>query len=347
MDLYYLFRLTRSFKRLILKRHLFMKNTLASLKFILSGSLLSLMLLSSAWAEQKSVAVTAITDHPALEAVRDGVKEALAEAGYVEGKNLRWQYQSAQGNNSTAAQIARKFVGDNPDAIVAISTPSAQTLKAASKKVPIIFTAVTDPVGAKLTPSWEAAGGNVTGVSDVLELDRQLDLIVRIAPNAKRIGMVYNPSEANSVAVAKELKELVAKRGFTLVTAAAPRTIDVGTAARSLVGKIDVFYTNTDNNVVSAMEALVKVGQDAKIPVIASDTASVARGAVAALGVNYKELGRQAGGIILSIFEGKDVSTIAPQKLSNIELYVNPKAAETMGITLSPELVKEATQVIK
>ncbi|CAK7034721.1 MAG: hypothetical protein MESAZ_00470 [Saezia sanguinis] len=300
-----------------------------------------------AMAQQKSVAVTAIVEHPALDAIRDGVREVLTEAGYEDGKNLRWQYQSAQGNTSIAAQIARKFIGDKPDVIVAVSTPSAQTVVAGTKTIPVVFSAVTDPVAAKLTTSWEASGTNVTGVSDVLELGPQIDLILRIVPNAKRVGMVYNPAEANSVAVVKSLQELLAQRGMTLVTAAAPRSVDVGSAARSLVGKVDVFYSNTDNNVVSAYEALVKVGQDAKIPVIASDTPSVQRGAVAALGVDYKELGRQTGRVVLRILNGEKPGDIKPQTSDKIQLHLNPDAAQKQGVTLSEDLLKDATEIIR
>lgn len=315
---------------------------------IAAALLAAFSIFSSAAAQQKSVALTAITDHPSLEAVRDGVQEALAEAGYIEGQNLRWQYQSAQGNNSIAAQVARKFVGDRPDVIIAISTPSAQTMMAATKtvQIPVIFTAVTDPVASKLTSSWDASGTNITGVSDKLDLERQVDLILRIVPDAKRIGIVYNTAEVNSDSVVKSFQEIFAKRGLTLFTAAAPRTVDVGGAALSLVGKVDVFYATTDNNVVSAMEALIKVGQDAKIPVIASDPLSVERGAIAALGVDYKELGRQAGGIILRIFNGEKPGDIAPQTLENLQLYLNPKAAERQGTTLPEELIKEATVIV-
>lgn len=298
-------------------------------------------------AEEKSVAVTAIVEHPALDSVRDGVQAALKEAGYEAGKNLKWQYQSAQGNTGTAAQIARKFIGDKPDAIVAIATPSAQAAVAASKNVPIVFSAVTDPVVAKLTPSWEASGTNVTGVSDMLVLDKQVELIKQIVPDAKRIGMVYNPGEANSVVVVKELQKILPAQGFTLVEAAAPRTVDVSSAARSLIGKVDVIYTNTDNNVVSAYEALVKVGQDAKIPLIASDTDSVKRGAIAALGVNYRALGEQTGRVVVRILKGEQPGSIAPETSDKLELFVNPGAAKKQGVTLSESLIQSAAQVIE
>ncbi len=247
---------------------------------------LAIASMTGAHAADKSVAVTAIVEHPALDAVRDGVQAALKAEGFESGKNLKWQYQSAQGNTGTAAQIARKFVGDKPDAIVAIATPSAQAVVASTKSVPVVFSAVTDPVVAKLVPSWEASKTNVTGVSDLLALDKQMNLVKQVVPSAKRIGMVYNPGEANSAVVVKELQKLLPTLGMTLVEAAAPRSVDVSSAARSLIGKVDVIYTSTDNNVVSAYEALVKVGQDAKVTLVATATDTVKRGAVAANGIN-------------------------------------------------------------
>ena len=308
---------------------------------------LAMTAMAPASAQEKSVAVTAIVEHPALDAVRDGVQAALKEAGYESGKNLKWQYQSAQGNTGTAAQIARKFVGDKPDAIVAIATPSAQAVVAATKSVPVVYSAVTDPVAAKLVPSMEASKTNVAGVSDVLALDKQIELIKQVVPGAKRIGMVYNPGEANSVVVVKELQKLLPSMGLTLVEAAAPRSVDVSSAARSLIGKVDVIYTSTDNNVVSAYEALVKVGQDAKIPLVASDTDSVKRGAIAALGINYRDLGEQTGRMVVRILKGEKPGEIKSETSSKLELFVNPGAAEKQGVKLSDALIKSAAQVVQ
>ena len=308
---------------------------------------LAMTAMAPASAQEKSVAVTAIVEHPALDAVRDGVQAALKEAGYESGKNLKWQYQSAQGNTGTAAQIARKFVGDKPDAIVAIATPSAQAVVAATKSVPVVYSAVTDPVAAKLVPSMEPSKTNVAGVSDVLALDKQIELIKQVVPGAKRIGMVYNPGEANSVVVVKELQKLLPGMGLTLVEAAAPRSVDVSSAARSLIGKVDVIYTSTDNNVVSAYEALVKVGQDAKIPLVASDTDSVKRGAIAALGINYRDLGEQTGRMVVRILKGEKPGDIKSETSSKLELFVNPGAAEKQGVKLSDALIKSAAQVVQ
>ncbi|MCP3654792.1 ABC transporter substrate-binding protein [Herbaspirillum sp.] len=322
-------------------------NNKLTLRAMVAALSLAAVCAAPAMAADKSVAVTAIVEHPALDAVRDGVKDELKEEGFEAGKNLKWEYQSAQGNTGTAAQIARKFVGDKPDVIVAIATPSAQALVSATKSIPVVYSGVTDPVAAQLVKDWKASGTNVTGVSDLLELDKQIDLIKRVVPNAKRVGMVYNPGEANSAVVVKALKELLAKSNMTLVEAAAPRSVDVGSAAKSLIGKVDVIYTNTDNNVVSAYEALVKVGNDAKIPLVASDTDSVKRGAIAALGVNYYDLGRQTGKVVSRILKGEKPGDIASATSSKLELFVNTAAAQKQGVTLSPELVSSAKTVIK
>lgn len=314
---------------------------------LLAGFALAATCSFSVLAATKSVAITAIVEHPALDAVRDGVLDALNEAGYIQGKNLKWQYQSAQGNTGTAAQIARKFIGDKPDVLVAIATPSAQAAVAGTKRVPIVFSAVTDPVEAQLVPSWEASGTNVTGVSDLLELDKQVELILKLVPHAKKIGMVYNPGEANSVVVVEAFKKILPNYGMQLVEAAAPRSVDVGSAARSLVGKVDVIYTNTDNNVVSAYEALVKVGNDRKIPLVASDTDSVKRGAIAALGMDYRDLGRQTGRMVVRILEGEVPGNIKTETSNNLQLFLNESAAKKQGVTLSKELLNTATEIIR
>ncbi|KVV23175.1 ABC transporter substrate-binding protein [Burkholderia cepacia] len=297
-------------------------------------------------AHAQTVKVLSIVDHPALDAIRDGVRAELKAEGYGDDK-LKWEYQSAQGNTGTAAQIARKFVGDQPDVIVAIATPAAQAVVASTKSVPVVYSGVTDPVAAQLVKGWGPSGTNVTGVSDKLPLDRQVALIKRVVPNAKTVGMVYNPGEANSVVVVKEVKDILAKQGMTLKEAAAPRTVDIGPAAKSLIGKVDVIYTNTDNNVVSAYEALVKVANEAKIPLVAGDTDSVKRGGIAALGINYGDLGRQTGKVVARILKGEKPGAIASETSSNLELFANTGAAAKQGVTLAPDLLKDAKTVIK
>lgn len=312
---------------------------------LMAAGLLSLG--SAAQAETVSVAVTAIVDHPALEAVRDGVRDELAEAGYEAGSTLVWSYESAQGNPATAAQIARKFVGEAPDVIVPISTPSAQAVAATTRDIPIVFSAVTDPVGARLVSNLNAPGANITGVTDLVPIETHLDLVRAVVPGATRLGVVYNPGEANAVTLVDLIKEAAPAMGMEVVTAASPRSSDVLAAARSLVGKVDAFYVGTDNTVVSGLEALVKVAMDNDIPFVAGDTDSVNRGAAAAVGFDYYDVGRQTGKLVVRILEGEDPGSLPVQALEILRLHVNPEAAAAMGVTLSDEMLERADQVVQ
>jgi putative ABC transport system substrate-binding protein len=316
-----------------------------TLRTLIGASLLAAASLVQAQ-EPRTVAITQIVEHPALDAVYQGIKDELAEQGYKEGENLTVMHESAQGNSAIAAQIARKFIGDNPDVIVAIATPSAQTVAAAARNIPVVFSAVTDPVGAKLVKNLDAPGANITGVSDMLPIDKHLDMVLRAVPDAKRIGTVYNPGEANSVSMVELLDKRLKARGLTLVKAAATKTSEVLGAARSLVGKADAIYLTTDNTVISAAEAVVSVGERADIPVFAADTATVERGAVAALGFNYYNHGRQTGKMVARILNGASTADMPVETMDTLDLYVNPAAAERMGITLPDDLISEAKEVV-
>ncbi|MBP6117026.1 MAG: ABC transporter substrate-binding protein [Neisseriaceae bacterium] len=302
---------------------------------------------STASTDVKQVAITAIVEHPALDAVRVGVEDELKEAGFIQGQNIKVVFQSAQGNTATAGQIAKKFIGDKSAAIVAIGTPSAQAVAASTRDIPLVFAAVTDPVAAKLTPSWEASGTNVTGVSDALPLEPQIDLIKALIPTVKNIGFVYSPGEVNSTIIFDQLKTTLAKDGIGAIGAPAQRTADVATAARSLLGKVDVIYSTTDNNVVSAYESLYKVGLENKLPLIASDPDSAKRGAVAALGANYYDMGRQTGKIVVRILNGESAGAIAPEKMASFDLILNKKSAALMGVTIPEAILQSAKEVIE
>lgn len=301
----------------------------------------------SAAAQDVTVATTAIVEHPALDAARDGVRDELAAAGYVEGKNLRFLYESAQGNPATAAQIARKYVGEAPDVIVPIATPSAQAVVSATKDIPVVFTAVTDPLGAKLVGDMMKPGGNVTGMTDLSPIGKHLDLIMEVMPNAKTIGVPFNPGEANSVTLMKLIKQEAPARGLTVVEAAATKSSEVLGAAQSLVGKADAIYVPTDNTIVTALEAVVKVGIDNQVPVFAGDTDSVSRGAIAAVGFNYYDIGRQTGKIVVRVLKGESPGDIAVEGVEITELYVNPGMAKKMGVTLPDSLIARAKEVVK
>lgn len=300
---------------------------------------------SEAAQNTKKLAITAIVEHPALDDVRRGVLDELKAQGFEEGKNLQLDFQSAQGSTANAAQIAKKFVGDNPDAVVAIATPSAQALVAATKTLPVVYAAVTDPVAAKLVPGWEASGTNVTGVSDELPLDPQIELIKKVVPAVKKVGYVYSSGEVNSTTVLEQLKAKLEPQGIELVTAPAQRSSEVLTAARSLNGKVDVIYSSLDNNVVANYESMFKAAAEMKTPLVASDTSSVARGAVAALGVNYYEIGKKAGDAVARILNGTKAGDIPSARMEKLDLILSKKNAAATGAVLSEELLKEAKEI--
>lgn len=313
----------------------------------LAAVVVALAIASGAQAAEKFVAITQIVEHPALDACRKGVQDVLAEAGFVAGKTLKWEYESAQGNMATAVQIARKFIGDEPDVIVTIATPSSQAVVAATKTIPVVFTAVTDPVSAKLVSNWEKPGANVTGTSDMAPVGKHLEMIRRVVPGLKHLGFLYNPGEVNSVSSLEALRKAATAMGITVLEGAAPKSSEVLAAARSLVGKIEAFYVPTDNTVVSAFEAVVKVGIDSQVPVFAGDTDSVARGAIAALGFNYYEVGRQTGEIVVRILKGEKPGTIPVSGVRKMDLWLNLASAGKMGMTIPDAMIAEAVKVIR
>ena len=317
------------------------------LSSIFKSAILSAAILSCGLqAKPVYVATTAIVEHPALDAVRDGVKEVLNENGYS-GEEFKFTYESAQGNVAIAGQIARKMVGDNPDVIVAIATPSAQAAVSATKTIPVVFSAITDPLAAKLVSTLSQPGGNVTGLSDMVNVKQHLSLIQEFVPGLKTLGVPYNPGEANSVSTLNAIKVEAAEMGITIIESAAPKSSDVMIAAKQLVGKVDAIYCPIDNTIISAVESVVKVGIDAQIPVFAGDTDTVARGAVAAVGYDYFDLGRQTGDIVIRILKGEKPGSIDVKMAEGTNLYVNPKMAARMGIEIPAAVLSRATKVIK
>ncbi|WOC16086.1 ABC transporter substrate-binding protein [Pseudochrobactrum sp. MP213Fo] len=314
---------------------------------LLSTAMATTMIAAPASAKDVSVAVTAIVEHPALDAARDGVKDALAAAGYKEGENLKFIYQSAQGNPATAAQIARQFIGDAPDVIVPISTPSAQAVVSGTRDIPVVFTAVSDPVGAQLVKDMEKPGGNVTGLSDLSPVVDHIKLIKEVAPNVKTIGFLYNSGEANSVSLLEALKAAAKDGGLEVVESAATKSAEVQGAARALIGKADLIYIPTDNTIISALEGAVSVAEEAKIPLMTADTDSVSRGAFMALGFNYYDVGKQTGEVVVRILKGEKPGDIAVKVAAGTDLVVNLVAAKKMGIEIPQAVIDRASKVIK
>lgn len=305
------------------------------------------LIATPALAGTKQIDLTYIVEIPPIDAAKKGILDALAKAGFIKGKTISVDVQSAQGSMPTQMQIAKTFMGNSPDLMIAISTPSAQACQAAAKgAVPIVFSAVTDPVAAKLVASMEKPGGTITGTSDKQPLGLTFNLIAKLTPKVRTIGVLYNAGEANSVAQVTAMKKIADARGLKIVEATAANTGMVPTAAQSLASRVDAILVPTDSTVVSSIQSVVKVGEQAKIPVYASDTDSVKKGAMAALGFNYYKLGLLTGEIAAKVLSGANPGDIPVGMLHDEDLYLNLASATKMGVAIPKAVQATAAKVI-
>ncbi|HAS8566646.1 TPA: ABC transporter substrate-binding protein [Vibrio vulnificus] len=316
-------------------------------KLIATAVLAGAALISShsVMAKTAKVAVSQIVEHPALDATRQGLLDGLKAKGYVEGENLEFDYKTAQGNPAIAVQIARQFVGKSPDVLVGIATPTAQALVSATRSIPVVFTAVTDPVGAKLVKSMEQPGKNVTGLSDLSPVSQHVDLIKELLPNAKAIGVVYNPGEANAVTLVELLKKSAAEKGLKVVESTALKSADVQSATQAIAAKSDVIYAPTDNTVASAIEGMIVAANQAKKPVFGGATSYVEKGAIAGLGFDYYQVGVQTADYVAAILEGQEPGKLDVKVATGSDLVVNQGTAEKLGITIPASVLSRATDV--
>ncbi len=298
--------------------------------------------------KQLKVGIVQIVEHPALDAAREGFIAQLAKNGFEKDKNVVFDIQSAQGSMDTAISIAQKFQGDKVDLILAIATPTAQAAAQTTKDIPILFTAVTDPVAAQLVKSMEQPGANVTGTTDMNPVEEQLALLKEMKAEAKTVGIIYNSGEVNSKVQVDMAKAASAKLGLTIQEAGITSPTEVKQAAESMIGKVDAIYIPTDNMVVSSISAVLKVAEEQKIPVIAAEENSVKSGAIATYGIDYAKLGEQTADMAAKVLKGEaKPADLAVEKQSDMKLTVNLKAAEKMGVTLPEAMVSRAQEVIK
>lgn len=305
-----------------------------------------LVLAFSSLAAPLRVGVTQIVEHPALDAARQGFIDRLAELGYEEGADVVYDIQSAQGDFGTALTIAQKFAADGVDLVLAIATPAAQAAAQVLRDTPILITAVTDPVAAELVDSIERPGTNVTGTSDLTPVRAQLELLTMLAPSARRVGVIYNAGEVNSVVQVNLAKAAAADLGLEVVEATAANSSEVLSAAQSLVGRVDALYVPTDNTVVSAIESVVLVAERARLPLIAGEDLSVEQGALATVGIDYYQLGRQTADMALRVLQGENPAEMSIEYQNEINLVVNLSAAQRMGVTIPEDLLANAARVI-
>ena len=290
------------------------------------------------------IGLTQFATHPAADAGRQGFKDALKDAGFVEGKNVTYDYQNPEGDLAMGTTIARKFVDEKVDMIFSFGTGVSQAAVNATKgtTIPVLFCGVTDPVGAGLIKDFNHAGENVTGTSDMIEVTSDLDLIKQIVPNLTKLGTIYNAAEQNSVSLNDKLKTAASTMGITVVEKTVASSADVQLAAQSLVGQVDAVWIGTDNTVVSGLSALIKVTEDNKIPFFPSDDPSVKAGGIACLGFDYYDIGYQTGQMAVKILNGTPASQVPTELGKKFSYTVNTKAAAIYGVTIPQSILDKA-----
>ena len=302
--------------------------------------LISLISLHQLKADKKKdvfrIGISQFITHQSLDATREGFVDELAKQGYVEGKNIEIDLQNAQGEQRNLKTISQQL-SESSDVILAIATPSAQSLANTTQTTPVIFSAVTDPVSAKLVESREHPGGNVTGTSDQSSdaISTQINLIKKVLPKAKTIGILYTQSEPNSVVQKDEAKRLLEEKGFTVVEKTILDSNNVKAAAESLMAEVDMVFVPTDNIISSTMETVKQVSIKHKVPVFGGSTEMIAVGGLYNYGTNYEELGRQTARMLIRVLKGEKPENIAVELPEKLELHTNQEMADVLGIDIS------------
>lgn len=295
------------------------------------------------------IGITQIVEHPALDSAREGFVAALKDKNYVDGENIKIDFQNAQGDMPTTQTIAEKFVNDDADLILAIATPSAQAAYNATQKsnkdIPILITAVTDPVEAGIVKSLENPGTNVTGTSDAAPMDTQFKLMKKLVPTSKKVGIIYNTSEVNSEVQVEEAKKLAGNYGIEIKTQGITSENEIPQALESILNKIDILYIVKDNMVASAMPIVTRKCFAKNIPVIGSESAHVKAGAVATEGIDYYKLGYQTGLKAVEILEGKKPMEIPVETQKEATIVINEDAVKKLNIKIPEDIASKAEKV--
>ncbi len=296
----------------------------------------------------KKIGILQLTEHPALDAAREGFIEGLEEAGWEEGKNLKIDYQNAQNDQSNLQTMSNKLVSDGVDLILAIATPAAITVANETQDIPVLITAVTDPVEAMLVESMDKPGTNVTGTTDMNPIEEQLRFALEVVPEIKRLGVIYEASEINSQVQVGILKEKAEALGIEeVVEATIAYSSEVMQGAQSLVGRVDAIYIPTDNTVMSAYGAVVQVAEENKIPLFTGDATALEIGGVGTIGLDYFKLGKQTAAMAVKIFNGSNPQDMPIEEQKEPTLIVNKSGAERLGVTLPDEILNKASKVIE
>lgn len=294
---------------------------------------------------RKQIGLLKMVSHPQLDMIENTFVSELGRLGYQDGTQVVIERKNAQGEIATAQSTAKYFVDSKKDLIVTLTTPCAQSAANLTKTIPVVFVAVTDPVGSGIVQTLDHPGGNVTGVSDFFPVERQIDLILRLVPTTKRIGMPYDPGQQGSVLTLERVEKYASPKGLSIVKVPVANSSEVYNAAKSLVGRVDVIYTASDITIATAYEAVVKICTENKIPFFVSAEDGVQRGAVATLGLNYEQSAKDAAAMAKQILDGKNPADIAVKVYDQGLLYVNTTAAQKMGVNIPQDLLTTAAKV--
>ncbi len=298
-------------------------------------------------AQTKSVAIFSYQKDEVTAEMTEGIREVLRTAGFREGRNLKLRLVDAQGSSERAQQLVLDTVRGKPDVVIALSLPAVQAVMKHTTQIPVVFAGITDPVESEVLAGWGPSGSNVTGVTDALPLQKRVALIKQISPQARRVGVIYNPTDASSVAAVKAFQESLSGSGLIAIELTVLRPLEVGSAARSLIEKVDVFQTFLDPTVNQSYGALVQVADDARIPLFGWDVKDVRAGAVAALDLTAQDLGSAVGRLTLRVLRGVKPGTIAPEIIANPPIYLNMQAATKQSVTFSAAFLKIARPLVQ
>ena len=319
---------------------------------MMAGMMMATMAGCSNGTEQKSssadsagklqIGVVQIMEHTSLDTIRESFLAEMESLGYGEDK-VEFDIQNAQGEQTNLSSICKKFVGDNVDMIVAIATPTAQAAAASTSDIPIVFSAVTDPVEAKLVADPEHPDKNLTGTSDAIPVDEVMQLCQKLTPDVKKIGFMYTTSEINSQVTAEKAIQEAEKMGYETQLMTISEVSELQQAAQSLAQNVDAIYVPIDNTIAQAMKVLAQVGLDYKIPIYTGADSMVQDGGFATVGIEYDKLGQQTAKMAKSILEGTPVSEVPVETLDEFGTFINKSTAEAIGVEIPAEIADNAT----
>ena len=295
----------------------------------------------------KTIGIVQIVEHPSLNTIRETIVKSLDKKGFKEGTNITIDYQNAQGDQTNLKNISQKFVGNKYDLIIAISTPATQVVAAETSEIPIVFSGVTDPISAGLVKNLDKPGKNITGTSDMVSVEKNMELAKSITPNIKTVGFLYNSGETSSQAVIKELRKYVKMNNINLVEGAVTNTSEVQQVTESLVGKVDAIFATTDNTIASSMPVVSQIMIKAKKPIYTSADSMVKAGGLAGCGINYTVLGEETADIAAEVLKGKNPGDIPVRIMKDMNIYVNRNTANKIGVTIPDSILKDAAEVFK